>query len=461
MTQSFSIHAHFYQPPREDSFTGIIPDESGAAPYRNWNERVLETCYRPNTELRNFSKLSFNIGPTLSLWMGNHAPDVLERIVYEDQVNQAIYGAGNAMAQPFNHRILPLANPVDKRTQIKWGITAFEKVFNRQSEGMWLPETAVDMETLRIMAAHGVKFTILAPWQVEVDHGQSPYLIDLGNRSSIVVFVYHGKLSSTMSFDTFATGNADAFAEFYVKPEIDRYNSDQCILIATDGELYGHHQPFRDKFLAHLMNGAIKGAGLTLTWPALWLKQHKVTGKARIVENTSWSCPHGVDRWKQECECTPGSAWKSALKSAFDRLNDGIFQDYCALMTEKGIDPVEARDDYIKVELGLVDFAKWLESRSVKKLDLQVYARIHSALSAQFAAQKMFTSCGWFFDDLTRIEPRNNIRYAAHAAYLMQKATAKDYTGEVVALLREAVDRSNQLTAADIFTSAYHRFQSS
>jgi len=461
MTQSFSIHAHFYQPPREDSFTGKIPDESGAAPYRNWNERVLETCYRPNTELRNFSKLSFNIGPTLSLWMGNHAPDVLERIVYEDQVNQAIYGAGNAMAQPFNHRILPLATPVDKRTQIKWGITAFEKVFNRQSEGMWLPETAVDMETLRIMAAHGVKFTILAPWQVEVDHGQSPYLIDLGNRSSIVVFVYHGKLSSTMSFDTFATGNADAFAEFYVKPEIDRYNSDQCLLIATDGELYGHHQPFRDKFLAHLMNGAIKGAGLTLTWPALWLKQHKVTGKARIVENTSWSCPHGVDRWKQECECTPGSAWKSALKSAFDRLNDGIFQDYCALMTENGIDPVEARDDYIKVELGLVDFAKWLESRSVKKLDLQVYARIHSALSAQFAAQKMFTSCGWFFDDLTRIEPRNNIRYAAHAAYLMQKATAKDYTGEVVALLREAVDRSNQLTAADIFTSAYHRFRSS
>jgi len=130
-------------------------------------------------------------------------------------------------------------------------------------------------------------------------------------------------------------------------------------------------------------------------------------------------------------------------------------------MTENGIDPVEARDDYIKVELGLVDFAKWLESRSVKKLDLQVYARIHSALSAQFAAQKMFTSCGWFFDDLTRIEPRNNIRYAAHAAYLMQNATGKEYTGEVVALLREAVDRSNQLTAADIFTSAYHRFRSS
>lgn len=418
----------------------------------------METCYRPNTELRNFSKLSFNIGPTLSLWMANQAPEVLERIINEDKVNQAIYGAGNAMAQPFNHRILPLATSSDKRTQIKWGITAFESVFNRQPEGMWLPETAVDMETLEIMADMGIKFTILAPWQVKDVCGQSPYTVELENGRSIVAFVYNGKLSSTMSFDSFATGNADAFAEFYLKPEIDRYNQEQFILIATDGELYGHHQPFRDKFLAHLMNGAVRGIGLTQNWPALWLKKHKVSGKARIVENTSWSCHHGVDRWEKECGCTPGSTWKSALKTGFDMLNDGIFKDYCELMTENGIEPLEARDEYINVELGLVGFSEWLKSQSHKGLNPQESERIRTALAAQFSCQKMFTSCGWFFDDLSRIEPCNNINYAAHSASLMHKATGKDYTGEVLSQLKEAVDRSNQLKAADYFKSAYQRF---
>ena len=349
--RSFCIHGHFYQPPREDPFTGTIPDEPGAAPYKNFNDHALETCYRPNAELRNFSRISFNLGPTLVRWMHDAAPEVLENIVKEDEVNQAIYGAGNAIAQSFNHSILPLANSRDKRTQVKWGISAFQNLFHRIPEGMWLPETAVDAETLAILVDNHIQFTIVAPWQVEVLEGRAPYQVELNDGRSIVAFVYHGGLSSTVSFDTFATGNADAFAEYYLKPEIDNYDPDQFLMIATDGELYGHHQPFRDKFLSQLLNGSVKGTGLQQTWPGLWLKQHSVKGKARFVENTSWSCHHGVERWRLACGCTPDSNWKAPLRRAFDQLNEAIYQDYHNECCQLGIEPLQTRDEYIQVIL--------------------------------------------------------------------------------------------------------------
>lgn len=458
--RSFSIHGHFYQPPREDLFTGQIPEEPGAAPYQNWNERVLDTCYRPNGELRNFSKMSFNLGPTLVEWLAEAAPGVLTRIVGEDKVNQAIYGAGNAIAQAYNHRILPLASTEDKRTQIKWGAAAFESVFDRRPDGMWLPETAVDTESLSMLAEEGIRFTILAPWQVEVIEGHSPYSVDLPCGKSIVVFVYHGGLSSTMSFDTFATGNADAFAEFYIKPEIDRYDPDQLILVATDGELYGHHQPFRDQFIAHLMNGAVKDIGLQQTWPALWLKQHEVKGKARIVENTSWSCHHGVERWRRDCGCTANGAWKFPLKEGFDKLNEAIYTDYVNVMQTEGIDPSEARNDYIRVALGLIGFDEWLGTQAGKVISSASKLRLQRALEAQYTCQKMFTSCGWFFDDLSRIEPQNNIRFAARGAALMHEVTGKDYNEFALPILEQAVNENNARSAADDFIKAYNRFLS-
>jgi hypothetical protein len=455
--RSFSIHGHFYQPPREDLFTGKIPEEPGAAPYPNWNERVLDTCYRPNAELRNFSKLSFNLGPTLAEWLAKAAPEVLARIVGEDKVNQAIYGAGNAIAQAYNHRILPLASMEDKLTQIKWGSAAFQSVFERLPEGMWLPETAVDVETLCLLADEGIQFTILAPWQVEILEGHSPYTIELPGERSIVAFVYYGGLSSTMSFDAFATGNADAFAEFYLKPEIDRYDAEQLILVATDGELYGHHQPFRDQFIAHLMNGAVKGIGLQQSWPALWLKQHEVKGKARIVENTSWSCHHGVERWRRDCGCTANGAWKAPLKAGFDALNEGIFTDFVDLVQSEGIDGIQARNDYIRVALELTGFDDWLGGMTKKSLSMAQRLRIERALEAQFTCQKMFTSCGWFFDDLLRIEPQNNIRFAARGAALMREVTGRDYSEIVMPYLAQAANENHNRTAADDFIVAYMR----
>jgi alpha-amylase/alpha-mannosidase (GH57 family) len=455
---SFCIHAHFYQPPRKDPFIKEIPDEPGASPYRNWNERILDTCYKPNAELRNFSRISFNMGPTLTKWMSEDAPEVLERIVSEDELNKAIYGVGNAIAQPYNHSILPLAKAEDKRTQVKWGITAFESLFDRHPEGMWLPETAVDLETLSVLEENDIQFTILAPWQVHALEGESPYRIDLGGGRSIIAFVYHGGLSSSMSFDTFATGNADAFAEFYLKPEIQRENQHQLLLIATDGELYGHHQPFRDKFLARLLDGAANGIGIKPTYPALWLRQNPVTGKARIIENTSWSCHHGVERWKGECGCTPGNTWKEPLRQAFDLLDSEIAVDFYRIAREYSLEPYQARDQYIRVVLGELEFKDWLTLISRRELSIEEYKRLSMLFDAQYACQQMFTSCGWFFDELSRIEPRNNIAYAAHAARLMENITGKDFHTRILPLLKEVVSDKTGLTAADYFLTSYSRF---
>ena len=259
---SLSIHGHFYQPPREDPITGRIPNEVGAHPYHNWNERIHAECYRPNAELGNFERISFNIGPTLFEWMKKYDPTVHDLIVTQDRVNVQQYGVGNAIAQAYHHTLLPLASREDKVTQIYWGIADFEYRFGRKPQGMWLPETAVDLETLSLLADHGIEFTILAPWQAERDHLDTTeaYRVDLPQGRNITVFFYHSELSSCVSFNPTATANADFFSKDQILthylPKKSRSNVPQLLLIASDGELYGHHQQFRDRFLAHLVDGA-------------------------------------------------------------------------------------------------------------------------------------------------------------------------------------------------------------
>lgn len=453
------IHGHFYQPPRADPVTGNIDDEPGAAPYGNWNERILETCYRPNVELRNFSRISFNIGPTLAQWLERHAKDVLQKIALEDALNVKVYGAGNAIAQPFNHSILPLLPRKDKMIQITWGIRAFQHVFGRAPQGMWLPETAADTETLQILQENEIAFTILAPWQVEGAAGSTPYCINLGNGKSITAFVYQGGLSSTMSFDTFATGNADAFAEFYLKPELERNPAARLMMIATDGELYGHHQPFRDKFLSHLLNGAFDHIGVKVVYPALWLKQNPVTGYAKLRENTSWSCHHGVDRWKKECGCTPGSPWKEPLRLALDFLAAEIESVYQETAGRFGFDPIKAELNYIEIILGDKQIDEWLAGLLNTEVNVEDLSTLRAGFQAVYDKQRMFTSCGWFFDDLSRIEPRNNLAYAAHAVYEIEKISGKDYHSPVLKLLERAQDPVHGVNAADLFWTDYQRIK--
>lgn len=453
------VHAHFYQPPREDPFTNLIPDEPGAEPYRNWNERILDTCYRPNAELGNYSRISFNLGPTLSSWMASNSKDVLLKIAEADKNNVIANGVGNAIAQPYNHTILPLSKRRDKETQVIWGIEAFKHLYGRNPQGIWLPECAVDLETLNVIAEQGIQFTILAPWQVEAQEGEegSPYRIELENGKSIIVFLYNKELSTKVSFDTQATVNADTFAEKMLVPTVKRSALDGLTIIATDGELYGHHQIFRDKFLAHLLNGSTSGRGMQITYPGLWLMENNVTRTAMIIENTSWSCHHGVERWRSNCGCTADGAWKKPLREAFNFLADEIDTQYESIIFDAGGNPWEMRNRYIDVILGRISFVDWLNSFELRTNEMITIHKLEYLFRAQYERQRMFTSCGWFFDSMERIEPQNNINYAASAVWLMEQACRFNLPYVFYSLIGKAKNDKSGLSGKDWFLSAYAR----
>ncbi len=448
------IHGHFYQPPREDPLTGAIPDEVGATPYRNWNERIHAECYRPNAELGNFARLSFNVGPTLFGWMAGHDAQTYQRIIEQDRAAVRRFGVGTAMAQTYNHAILPLALPRDKVTQVRWGIADFEHRFGRIPQGMWLPETAVDTETLGIMADHGIEFTILAPWQADAAHFDSsePYRVPLPNGKSITAFFYNRDLSGRVSFDPAMTTNADAFVlndlPQHIHQDKARRGEAQLILVASDGELYGHHQSFRDKFLAHLLNGAGTQAGIAPTFPARWLQEHPPRWTIGIRDNTSWSCHHGVARWRDMCPCMPvNSAWKRNLRCTLDELAGRIDAIYAETLQPYIVDPWELRHRLIHVVLGRQSAGDLIQESAKRRLPHETTTRIGLLLEAQWQRQRMFTSCGWFFDDFDRIEPKNNIAYAAQAIALTHQATGVDLAPATRAGLQQVISWKSGLRA--------------
>jgi hypothetical protein len=455
---AFAIHAHFYQPPREDPLTGIIPIEPSAAPYSNWNERIHSECYRPNAELRNFEQISFNIGPTLFNWMEKFDPLTCQKIVEQNQVSLRRYQVGNAIAQAYNHTILPLGSYQDKVTQISWGIADFVHRFQHAPLGMWLPETAVDLETLEILAKHGIKFTLLAPWQAEapdVDTTQ-PYRVQLSNGREISVFFFQRDLSARVSFDPISTINADVFVrelvQEYLHPEKTRRSEPQLILIASDGELYGHHQCLREHFLARLVDGASAGLNLEPTFPALWLRQHPAEEVVKIREYTSWSCHHGITRWMGRCACTPGDGeWKIQLRYAFERLANDLDRLYLEVTRPLFKDPWLLRNRYIHVMLGQMKIEALVSELASRALTSEELRRTHLMLEAQRERQRMFTSCGWFFDDFDRIEPRNNVAYAAQAVRLAKLATGINLEERTAADLRRVVSQYTQLNAEYLF----------
>ncbi len=463
--RGFCIHGHFYQPPREDPLTGEIPLESGAAPYRNWNERIHAECYRPNAELGNFEHISFNIGPTLFTWMAGYDPMTYQLILAQDRLNYERLGVGNAMAQAYNHTILPLASREDKVTQVRWGIADFQHRFQRKPKGMWLPETAVDTETLEVLVEHGIEFTILAPWQADSEYldTSQPYRVDLPNGRSIAVFFYNQDLSTRISFDPGATVNADYFLVTSVVPkfqiEYTAQEEPQLVMVASDGELYGHHQHFRDKFLAYLMDGAIKNRGMEATFPELWLRDHPAESPIHIREKTSWSCHHGVTRWMGECACTPKGAWKAPLRRAFDHLANKIDQIYIFLASGMVSDPYELRNQYIHVMLGEKDFPGLAQDLAIRPLEDADLWRLQQLLTAQYHRQRLFTSCGWFFEDFDRIEPRNNVAYAAQAVWLTFLASGVDLTDEAMSFFRLVKSSRSSLRADRTFAHYLSRAQ--
>ena len=462
--KAFCVHGHFYQPPREDPITGYIPLEPGAAPFSNWNERIHDQCYKPNAEEGNFEQISFNVGPTLAQWMGETHPDHLALIIAQDRVNFEKYGVGNAMAQSYNHTIMPLALRHDKVTQVRWGIGDFEARFGHAPSGMWLPETAVDTETLEVLVECGIEYTILAPWQADTDRldTSQPYVVDLSNGKKITVFFYNRDLSTRISFDPGATSNADSFALEVLIPSFNStkkgINTPQLILIASDGEVYGHHQPFRDKFLSYLMSGAIENKPVEKTYPALWLQKQPARWNIGVREATSWSCHHGVTRWMGDCDCTPNSSWKAPLRLALNQIADLVDSTYLRLVKPyKMENPWELRHRYIDVLSKKISMDELIQQVIGVNLNDQEKLVLERLLAAQFERQRMFTSCGWFFDDFDRIEPRNNVAYAAQAVWLNYLASGEDLSSRAKTWLKSVKSWRSGLSADLVFSHHMER----
>ncbi|HVP21928.1 MAG TPA: DUF3536 domain-containing protein [Anaerolineaceae bacterium] len=431
-------------------------------PYRNWNERIHDQCYLPNANLGNYEHISFNFGPTLLDWMEKFDPGTLAKIVEQDQLNFQRYGVGNGMAQAYNHTILPLAPRAAKVCQIRWGIADFVHRFGHKPVGMWLPEAAVDNETLEVLVENGIEFTILAPWQADepdLDTRQ-PYWVNLEGGKRIAVFFYNQDLSTRISFDPGATINADVFITNYLLPN---YSSNghsrepQLVLVASDGELYGHHQQFRDKFLAYLMGNALQNRPVQETYPALWLKQFPPRKSMKIRQATSWSCHHGVMRWNGPCGCSPHGEWKAWMRRAFRGISDLIDAQFQTLHISAIKDWTELKNQYIHVILGEVSAWDLIDMHSKQELDEEEICSIELLLRANVERQRIFTSCGWFFDDYDRIEPKNNTAYAAEAVWLAEQATRKSLHRTALEFLRPVKSWRTGLRADVVFNHYYQR----
>ena len=454
------LHGHFYQPPREDPFTNVLPVEPGASPFANFNEKITSECYRPNAEEGNFEAISFDLGPTLAAWLEQAYPDVYRLIIEADQRHLARYGVGNALAQAYNHTILPLATTRNKRTQIMWGLQDFRNRFGHDAHGMWLAETAVDIESLDILAQCGVTYTVLAPWQAaSYTDPNEPYIVPLHNGRSMTVFFYNAPLSGGVSFDWTTTSNAEIFAASYLPEHLMQSKRDageaQLLLIATDGELYGHHKPWRDMFLAHLIHHGAPDYGFEVCTLERFMHIHPATKEVALRTPSAWSCGHGVARWSTGCECTEGdSSWKAPLFAALSRLSekgDALFEQYAG---ETLLDPWAARDEYLPLRHGWEtpeNFWTRHGKEHHQPTDERLRQRTLQLLEAQYYQQYSFTSCGFFFEDLDRIEPRNDIAFARRAISLTWQATGVNLQQDFVKDLEATKSSRTGLSGADLY----------
>jgi alpha-amylase/alpha-mannosidase (GH57 family) len=470
------IHAHFYQPPRENPWLETVEVQDSARPYHDWNARVTAECYAPNGASRlldgdkrileitnNYRLVSFNVGPTLLAWLQGAAPETYARILEADRVSRAQRGGhGNALAQAYNHIILPLATKRDKETQVVWGIADFRHRFGREPEGMWLPETAVDTETLEVLAASGLRFTILAPDQaarvrpvgedgwIDVRGGRvdpsRPYLCRLPSGATIALFFYDGPISRAVAFEGLLN-SGEGFADRLAAGFRGDRQGPQIVHIATDGESYGHHHAFGEMALTAALRLIEERGTARLTNYGQFLALHPPDHEVEIVEPSSWSCPHGVERWRSNCGCRAGhpgwtQEWRTPLRNALDWLRDTLAPIYEDRLGGDLRDPWAARDAYIGIVLDRSpeNVDGFFAAHGRPGLDRGTRPRVLRLLEMQRHALLMYTSCGWFFDDLSGIEAVQVTMYAARAIQLAERFGAH-VEDEFVARLAEA--RSN------------------
>ncbi len=456
MKRCACVHGHFYQPPRENPWTGAVERQLSAGRDHDWNARIARECYVPNAEARvvdgggriidivdNYAWMSFNFGPTLLAWLEKAHPHAYAGILEADRLSaQRLGGHGNAIAQAFHHSILPLACARDRTTEIRWGLADFRKRFGREAEGMWLPECAVDNATLMAVASEGVKFVILEPHQAAEPVKQGvPYQWSYGTLR-LALFFYDGSLSRAVAFER-AMSDSRAFAA-RVAATLPPTAEDGLTLLATDGESYGHHESFAEMGLAHFLRYALPEKGVEPVNLGWYLAKHPPRKEVHLQpEPTSWSCPHGVERWRSDCGCgAVGSArqdWRAPLRAALEALReklDGLYETQARGLLS---DPWRARDAYIAVVLDRseANVARFLCEHAPSARDEAARVRAMTLLELQRHALMMFTSCGWFFDELSRIEPVQVLLYAAHALELA-RGLGSDFEPEFVAALAKA-----------------------
>jgi alpha-amylase/alpha-mannosidase (GH57 family) len=478
MERYVCVHGHFYQPPRENPWLEAVEFQVSASPYHDWNERITAECYGPNSASRildsegyisriinNYSRMSFNFGPTLLSWLEQNSPAVYGAIQAADRESAERYsGHGSAIAQVYNHMILPLANQRDKETQIKWGIRDFEYRFARKPEGMWLAETAADVGTLETLAENGIAFTILAQGQAhrvrrkaggawrDVSGGRidptRAYECRLPSGKSISIFFYDGPISQAVAFEGLLESGV-RFADRLLTGFSDKRNWPQLMHIATDGETYGHHHKFGDMALCYALNHIEETGAAKLTNYGEYLEKHPPSHVVEIFDNTSWSCAHGVERWRSNCGCSTGGRagwnqeWRGPLRESLDWLRDklaGLFEREAAACFR---DPWEARDSYITVLLDRspASIEEFFSENQSSVLSPEQRQRAIKLMELQRHCLLMYTSCGWFFDELSGIETVQVIQYAARSIQLSREISNENVEDEFVARLSGA--RSN------------------
>jgi len=486
-----AIHGHFYQPPRENPWFEFIETEESAHPFHDWNERIALECYRPNAHARildekgkileilnNYSSINFNFGPTLLPWLEKNFQSVCQKILEADREGLRRFGHGNAMAQIYNHIIMPLANERDKETEVLWGIADFEKRFHRKPEAIWLPETAVNYPTLQVLVKHEMRYLILSPFQglrvrpfggkrwADVSQGRidstQSYRCFIKDSSGkkvldqfIDLFFYNGVISKEIAFgDLLKDGNTfcNRFTQFYQESK----GRPQLIHIATDGETYGHHKKFGDMALAYALDKGFSTRGFEVINHGAFLKRFPPVYEVEIDEGpkgegTSWSCSHGVGRWKEDCGCSTGGRpgwnqkWRKPLREALDLLRDEI-----GLVFEREGEKIfkdvwEARNGYIEVILNRTPerIKNFFGQYGFKNLDEKGRIKGLKLLEIQRHALQMYTSCGWFFADLAGLETILIVQHAARAIQLAEELTGEEKETKFLQHLSEA--KSNLL----------------
>jgi alpha-amylase/alpha-mannosidase (GH57 family) len=485
------LHGHFYQPPRENPWLNIVEIQDSAYPYHDWNHRINAECYARNGASRilngqgqileiinNYSRISFNMGPTLLAWMENEAKETYLDILQADKDSQERFsGHGSAIAQAYNHMIMPLANARDQETQVIWGVEDFKSRFGRYPEGMWCGETAMNTDTLEVMARHGIKFTILSPYQAlntrkigeedwedatgaNVDPKKA-YLCKLPSGNTISLFFYDGPASQGVAFEglldngeKFANRLTDLFTED---------NEIQIANIATDGESYGHHHTHGEMALSYCLDSLEKNEDIRLTVYGEFLEKFPPEYEAEIIENTSWSCAHGVERWRSDCGCNTGGnqgwtqSWRGPLREAFDWVQEKFITLYEREIQVYTQDPWGLRNQYIHVILNRSqeNLNKFLKDNFKTDLYEDDKVKILQLLEMQYHCMLMYTSCGWFFDEVSGIESMQDIFYASRAIQLAEKISGEAYEDEFIELLRKVPSNIKEIKNAAVAYDKY------